>query len=169
MTPTDIIAEVEKTVEYAHRIFPIIMPMPKIGFFSRGRKGGTAHYEKHMAEFNEILAKENPNEFHNTIKHEIAHLVSFRMYGERGKGHGKLFKSVFVQLGGNGKRTHSYKTSHLKQKYTSRRYEYSCKCHGRVFWLSQRKHTQLQNDSKRWYCKTCRTLSFTGNMKEIVK
>lgn len=169
MTPNDIISEVKKTVDYAHQIFPIVMDMPKVEFFNRGRKGGSAFYYDHIVKFNEILARENPNDFHNTIKHELAHLIAFRMYGEKGKGHGKLFKSVFVKLGGNGKRTHSYKTSHLKQKYTCRRYEYKCKCHGKLFWLSQQKHNQLQNNPKRWYCKNCQTLSFTGNMKEIVK
>lgn len=169
MTPNDIISEVKKTVDYAHQIFPIIMPMPAIELINRGTKGGSAHYHKHVVKFHEILAKENPNEFHNTIKHEIAHLIAFRMYGEKGKGHGKLFKSVFIKLGGNGKRTHSYKTSHLKQKYTCRRYEYSCKCPGKFFWLSQQKHNQLVSNKKQWFCRKCHTLSFTGNMKETVK
>jgi len=169
MTPNDIIAEVEKTVKLANDLYGINMPSPKVEFINRGTKGGSAHYHKHLVMFNEILARENSDTFENTVKHEVAHLVAFKVYGEIGKGHGRHFKSVFIRLGGNGKRTHSYDVSSVKQKYTSRRYEYSCKCQGKKFYLSPLKHKQLVLGTKTWFCPKCRTLSFTGNMKEVVK
>jgi SprT protein len=169
MSPSEIISEVKKTVEHANQLFGIQMTTPEVNFIYRGTRGGRAYYYKNSVEFNAVLAEMNSDKFHNTIKHEIAHLVSYKLYGNIGKGHGNHFKSVFIKLGGDGKRTHSYDVSLVKQKYTCRRYEYSCKCHGKKFFLSQRKHNQISNNTKQWFCKTCKTLTFTGNVKEIVK
>lgn len=167
MNGYDIRQSVKETVELAHRVFPNLkMDIPQVEFFHRGTKGGVAHLTENKIKLNAVLAAENGDKFKNTIVHEIAHIIAYKLYGER--GHGYTFKSVFLHLGGNGKRTHSYDVSSVKQKYTKRRHEYTCNCSGKFYWLSAQKHRQLRTSPSRWFCKVCKTLVPTGKVKETV-
>lgn len=170
MTPKEIIAEVDMVVRRANQLFGLNMSRPNIKFINRGCRSGRAMYYTDEIEFNEILARENPDTFHNTVKHEVSHLVAYKVYGEIGKGHGKHFKSVFIRLGGNGKRTHSYDVSSVKQKYTRRKFGYNCKCVNRIFWVSATKHNKLMYNSRAYICKTCKSgLTHNNEIKETIK
>jgi len=46
--------------------------------------------------------KENREEYRNTVLHELAHIIA----GPKVQSHGKEWRDIFIELGGNGKRTH---------------------------------------------------------------
>ena len=46
--------------------------------------------------------KENREEYRNTVLHELAHIIA----GPTVQSHGKEWRDIFIELGGNGKRTH---------------------------------------------------------------
>jgi predicted SprT family Zn-dependent metalloprotease len=60
------------------------------------------------------------NDFHNTVTHEIAHLLapSLPSYGKRRNPHGPEWRAMHRRLGGNGQRTH---TLELADGFRSRR------------------------------------------------
>lgn len=170
MNDNELYNAVKETVELAHKEFPNLqMSMPDVEFFYRGTKGGSANYVEHKIKLNAVLAAENGDKFLRTVKHEVAHLVAFKLYGRQAWGHGHHFKHVFVKLGGDGKRCHNYDVTNVKQKYTKRRHEHTCSCQNKFFWVSKQKHKQIMTNTKRWFCLTCKsTLTPTGRVKEVV-
>jgi predicted SprT family Zn-dependent metalloprotease len=50
----------------------------------------------------EYITKGNEEAIYNTITHEIAHIIAFKVYNE--KGHGMWWKMVHEKLGGDSKR-----------------------------------------------------------------
>lgn len=120
--------EVAMVVDHAKRLYGNKISLnPAVRFFNRGSAGGRAHYRDMSVSFNEVLAKENPVEFNNTVIHEVAHLVVKQIY-PLAKPHGKEFKHVMISLGGNGKRTHSYDVSSVKQQRSYTYHVIKCGC-----------------------------------------
>lgn len=63
---------------------------------------------------------ENRGEFRNTVLHELAHIIA----GPKARAHGSEWKSIFLELGGNGKRTHQ-----MRARGRHRRHPVQCeKC-----------------------------------------
>jgi len=51
----------------------------------RGTTAGSVCYEKKRVRFNKYIIKANYNRFlHRTVPHELAHLISYRIYGQTG-------------------------------------------------------------------------------------
>ena len=46
--------------------------------------------------------KENRDQYRNTVLHELAHIIA----GSDVKSHGEEWRSIFLEIGGNGERTH---------------------------------------------------------------
>lgn len=46
--------------------------------------------------------EENRGEYRNTVLHELAHIIA----GPRARAHGRQWREIFLNLGGNGQRTH---------------------------------------------------------------
>lgn len=144
------VAEVMKTVEQK---FPqVSMSMPDVGFFYKGRVAGKAYYYQNRVTFNVILAKENEGEFLNTVKHEVAHLVTHKLY-PFAKAHGPEFKRIFIMLGGNGERCHNYDVSSVSTRQ-ERKFEYKCNCQSHM--VTARKHANMQRAAGSYRCKRCK-------------
>ena len=70
---------------------------PELAFDLRGRTAGLAYYGTPRIRINLSLAERNTEHFlRETVPHEVAHLVSFELYGSRGRGHGAHWKSVYA-------------------------------------------------------------------------
>ena len=76
-----------------------IGPMPEIKMSGRlKRTAGQAWLDRGLIEISVLLFSEFEKEFHsNTIPHECAHFVAFRVFGE--ENHGKPWKQVMVDYG----------------------------------------------------------------------
>lgn len=128
--------------------------MPNITFYKKGRAAGRAYYRENRVAFNEVLFSENQSSFiERTIPHELAHLVSVGVYGEkRGGGHGKAWKHVMGNVFKcDPSRCHEYDMSNA---YARKTFPYICDCGPTV--LTSVRHNRVQKGVV-YYCGKCKT------------
>lgn len=165
-----IMAAVNEAMEKARAFFNVDFPPPEVEFTKRGTTAGTATYAEHSVNFNLPVAEENPDEFLRVIvPHEIAHLISHKMYGTAGHGHGKNWAYVMNNVYGlPADRLHKFKVQHHKTRKIRRDWVYQCGC--RTHTLSTIKHNKFQEGRNSYHCRTCGgTLIFIGDSKELNK
>lgn len=168
MNRDDVRFRVVELCELADKIFGTkLFGNVSVGFFSKGTAAGLA-YHNGRVEFNEVLMERHPEEFDSTIIHEVAHIVTFKVFPNAKQNHGPEFKRVMRMLGAdNPTRCHSYDVSGLKRYNTVKRFEYVCEA-GCVHSLSVRRHNSIVNDGKRYRCaKHAVPIKFTGVVAEI--
>jgi SprT protein len=156
--------QVAKEWDAAKSMFPKIRDLatPTVSFFSKGSTAGRAWYHRHLVEFNDVLAAENGEKFINTVKHEIAHLITNVTY-PLASAHGVQFKSVMRMLGGDGERCHTYDVSSVKNVRLKKRVEYACAC--RSHNMTTQAHKKVITGKVRYTCKKCgQTLQSTGKV-----
>jgi SprT protein len=158
-TQDTLIKQVADEWAKAKELFPTIKDMdtPKVKFFTRGTYAGKAYRVSKVVAFNTILAAENPNEFINTVKHELAHIIVYVTYPQA-RDHGAEFRYILIKMGGDGKRLHNYDVSSVKRK--SIRYEYKCSCMS--YSMSAIRHNRAIRGVK-YACRICREkIVYTG-------
>jgi SprT protein len=151
---------IERVAHYSNVIrekFPRIdFVTPEVGFEAKGTTAGLAYRNGKRVAFNTILAEENRDEFDNTIIHELAHLVTYKVYPRAKQNHGPEFKRVFVYLGGNGKRGHTYDVcSVINTTKVKKQFIYKCNC--QVHTLTSIRHNRIVQGKQTYSCKHCRT------------
>ncbi len=128
--------------------------MPSITFYEKGRAAGRAYYKENKVAFNKVLFAENKDSFiERTIPHELAHLVSYSVYGpKRGGGHGKAWKHVMGNVFGcDNSRCHEYDMSNA---YKGGGVAYICDCGPTT--LSTIRHNRVLKGTTYW-CGKCKT------------
>ncbi len=168
MARDDVRFRVVELCELADKIFGTkLVGNISVGFFSKGTAAGLA-YHNGRVEFNEVLMGRHPEEFDSTIIHEVAHIVTFKVFPNAKQNHGPEFKRVMKMLGAeNPTSYHSYDVSGLKRYNVVKRFEYVCEA-GCVHSLSVRRHNSIVNDGKRYRCaKHAVPIKFTGVVAEI--
>lgn len=124
---------------------------PLVNFKYTGSAAGRAYYYSHVVEFNvQFMARERVNMLDETVPHELAHIVAFRLHGERGRGHGPLWRAAARRLGCSAERCHSYDTTGLRG--VQRRWAYACGC--RVHKLTTTRHRKAIRGT-RYRCRRC--------------
>ena len=115
---------------------------------------GRAFLETGVIELNQKLFNENKDAFMlDTIPHELAHIVAYQVFADKGHGYG--WYSVMTTLGIEGKRCHSYKVEKTGKTYT-----YRCSCQTHEF--TPQRHAWA-NKGKSYVCKHCKDiLKFEG-------
>lgn len=76
----------------------------RFSFSNKKRAWGTCYYTKKQISLSKFLVQAKPRtieEWHNTMIHEIAHAIAYDMGSH---GHTRLWRSVFLSMGGNGER-----------------------------------------------------------------
>lgn len=133
----------------------------KVAWDLKGRVAGYAHYYEWKIRLNYELYEQNEEDFLNrTIGHEIAHLLTYLVFGTSIKPHGLEWRKMDRFLGGDGSRCHSYDTSQVSTVQNRRTFEYKCQCRRHDIKLN--KHRKMQNGAK-YVCVRCRQpLVFTG-------
>lgn len=126
---------------------------PSVEFFDSSVVAGRAHYREHKVSFNTTLAGENSEAFMNTIIHEMAHLVTRMKYPNVKQSHGPQFKSIFISMGGNGKRCHSYDVSTVKREVVRTYVVYKCSC--REHNITAATHKKIGTGAKSFKCLRC--------------
>ena len=77
-------AAVRSVLDKAEALYGDMFETPEILFTKKGRVAGAAHSGSWLINFNEVLLQENIEEFiRNTVPHEVAHLVAYRIHGAR--------------------------------------------------------------------------------------
>lgn len=108
---------VAEFVAKANRLWPSLnYTTPAVQYDLRGRVAGYAYYGKDLVKFNPVLLHENMEDFKvDTIPHELAHLISYKLYGRSGTGHGSNWKYVMQRLSGlEAKRCHNMDTTNAQ-------------------------------------------------------
>lgn len=77
---------------------------------------GMARLEENIVELNPVLLTEHPEEFIETLVHELAHLVVYWRYGSRARPHGREFFTLMRAVNLSGKATHQLDVEHLRRR-----------------------------------------------------
>ena len=117
-------------------------------FNLKGRTAGKCHPSQRWVKLNPSMFKDNFKEMiGQTLPHEIAHLVAWKEYGER--GHGAGWKRVMRRMGLQPDRCHDYDMSNvLKNKIYC-----DCKTHH----VSTRMFNIIKNKPNSRHCTLCKT------------
>jgi SprT protein len=78
------------------------------------RAAGQAKLKKHVIVLNVRLLAAHPDQLPNVIVHEVAHLLAYKLYGDR--GHGPAWKQLMVAPGFEPRRCHSMDTSVIRRQ-----------------------------------------------------
>jgi SprT protein len=120
---------VELSLTKAREIYKMDFPTPLISFNLRGSCAGQAwanayvdgKYVDFYMKFNIQIAEAHMGEFMvNTVPHEVAHIVSYCLYGTNGKGHGREWQTIMRSFGLEPTRCHNYDMSKVSY-YMERR------------------------------------------------
>ena len=149
MNPTiraEMTAEFQRVEALARELFPQYRTarVPRLTFFIKGRNAGVAKLGDWEVSINEYLGAQNREMIFNTISHEIAHIVAFYVYADR--GHGAHWKRVHRMLGGTGERCYNAEANNV-QPLAGRRtnwYMYRCPNTGIESWIGPKFHSGLQ-------------------------
>ena len=132
--------------------------IPEVLFDLRGQAAGQANYRANRLRFNYELLKSYKDEFvGQTVPHEFAHLVAYRIFGNCIKPHGAEWKSVMVELGAPPTRTHNYAVSPSRKL---KKFLYRCNCKGASYELTSIRHNRIQR-GQIYICRKCRKALFT--------
>jgi len=109
--------------------------------------GGTATYRTNHIQLNYRLFVKNPDYLKQTYGHELAHLVSYWIYGRDGMGHKHKWQSIMKLIGLKAKRCHKMKVKKAKWK----RYPVYCGC-SKPHRLTRTKYLNVE----RYRCGICK-------------
>lgn len=142
--------------ESAQKSFGAVLELPSLSFERLGSKAGLAYYRRNHIIINpDYFANNLRDMLYNTLPHEAAHLISYKLYGENGTGHGRRWKSVMVRLGLAPERCHGYDTSVAVLRRTVK-YTYKCPSCLKLYKVGRAIHNRQSSGEKRYFCKSCK-------------
>ncbi|WP_070964657.1 SprT family zinc-dependent metalloprotease [Vibrio sonorensis] len=150
--------QIETCIKAAQRYYDTHFPLPTVSFKLRGKSAGKAYLQLWEIRLNPTLMVENRTAFMNqVIPHEIAHLVTHRLFGKV-RPHGKEWQSVMKECFGlKPETTHQFSIASVQGKT----FEYRCQC--TTYPLTIRRHNKVQRQSAIYRCRSCnQPLLFTG-------
>jgi SprT protein len=96
-----------------------------------------------------------------TLPHEVAHAISFTIFGHDISPHGYEWRKIMRWLDVNPERCHDMDMTGVKVR-RQQRFGYTCGCHGKVYHLTTVKHNQHQRGLY-FVCNLCKTrLTYAG-------
>ena len=149
--------QLTSAISDAERYFGQSFAMPEIRYDLRGQTAGLALLREWVIRLNtEILFREPESFIAEVPKHELAHLITHKMFGPV-KPHGKEWKLVMseiMQL--PPKTTHRFEVTKTRQERT---FPYSCQCEGqtKVHQLGIRRHYKVLRKQANYLCTRCKT------------
>lgn len=138
---------------------PVAFSTPRVSYTLRGTVGGMANLTTWTILVNSILLMENLEDYiENTIPHEVAHLIDYKVHGIQYKGrkqiqHGYTWQQVMRVFGCDPSRCHSYDVSRAQVKKKAK-YHYKCKGCAKDFFLGPVRHKKILGGAQYW-CTRC--------------
>ena len=131
------------------------LPVPTVAFDLRGRAAGQAIFARRSRDcrirINAQLLASHPQEMlAETVPHEVAHVVIYRLYGRRAKPHGKEWKALMRAFGIEPAPCHTLPAEPTRQL---KRYRYACAC-DEPAWLTSIRHKRAQQGTD-YLCRRC--------------
>ncbi len=131
---------------------------PRLRFDLRGRCAGQALPDQWVIRLNTALLRQHGAAFvDETVPHEWAHLLAFKLYGSRIKPHGKEWRGLMRLLGQRPDVCHNYTVQPTRQL---RRHPYHCACQDHQ--LSSIRHRRVRA-GQAYVCKQCGELLKPGD------
>lgn len=140
-----------------------IGPCPAVYFYHGRRAAGLAHGDHTVGFHAGFLASNTENMLHETVPHELAHIIVIRRairasragtLLRRPQPHGREWKAVMRRVFGvEPERTHSYDMS-VSGARTLRVIPYTCPC-GTTHMITRRRAASVEA-GKRYICRKCR-------------
>lgn len=125
--------------------------LPVVVYDLKGTTAGQAILNRNKIRLNTHLLHTNTEEMiEQTVPHEFAHIVAYRLYDDN--GHGKYWQHVMLKLGLTPHRCHNMATEKARQ---TKQFEYYCDCRPSVM-LGLTRHKRILNNGARYYCCDCR-------------
>jgi len=145
-TYTEVTKKIKETLALAKEKFNVDFPMPVIIYNLKGHTAGQAFFNKNKIRLNRYLLEKYGQEFiDRTVVHEVGHLISYRLYGVNGRGHGAAWKRVMRAIGGPTSRCHSYET---KAARVTNKYACHCDRCGHSYELGAVRVNRIKKGSK---------------------
>ena len=122
--------------------------------FVRGKTyAGRAHYADRRIEINEDLLERHPEAMlHETIAHELAHLITQYVHGQKATAHGGEWQHIMRNwFSVEPERTHRFDMSGLAVR-RQRRFSYRCSC--QVHELTAVRHKRARRGTE-YRCVNC--------------
>ncbi|TLX59592.1 SprT family zinc-dependent metalloprotease [Stutzerimonas nosocomialis] len=162
--PERLLARVESCYQLAEAFFKQPFARPEVSLKLRGQKAGVAHLQQNLLRFNAQLYEQNREHFlHQTVAHEVAHLVAHQLFGPHIRPHGEEWQLIMrgvYELPPD--RCHTYEVPRRR----GTRYLYRCDCAEQEFAFTAQRHA-LVAKGRRYICRRCRaTLTFSGRQRE---
>lgn len=140
---------VRKYIDIANAHFNKTFEIPKIEY-CRGRAAGWAYYNKWLIKINAVLLVENTQRIlERTVPHEVAHLVTGKMYPgtigtpfKKGSPHGREWKSVMTAFGCETSRCHNMDTTNSSSRRTTK-HLWVCDVCGTEMRLGPKQHKKM--------------------------
>jgi SprT protein len=149
------IARGRRLLALAERHFRCPIPTPEVRFDLRGQAAGQARLAAGQAgqiRYNDRLLRDNPAEFlAQTVAHEVAHLVAYRVFGPRIRPHGREWRAVMALFGAPPQRCHRFAVARDATRRLPRPPSH-CAC--RTHALTSIRHNRVQR-GQRYYCRAC--------------
>lgn len=106
-----------------------------------------------------VFAADFDHHLADTVTHEVAHYLVYRLHGSRHRPHGPEWKRVMIALGVTPKATGHYNLAGVPVR-RQQRHTYRCVC--RIHQISNTLHNR-HHKGRHYVCKTCRSpLKFIG-------
>ncbi len=149
-------AKVRETMKFAESTYKRKFKTPTIEYTVKGVVAGYADYLTWTVNLNLFyLLNEHENMIEDTIPHEIAHLIAFRVYG-RIKPHGWQWQSVMRSFGLDPVRCHEYEDKDVRTGIRrTRQFTYTCLCSQPVT-CGLNVHNKIQK-GRNHFCRKCRS------------
>ncbi len=139
--------------------------LPDVQYYDNKLAAGTALGSTRIA-LNIVHLRENTDSMiHETVAHELAHLVVHHCWmldgGPKPKPHGREWQDVMLNwFGVTPETTHSYSDTNVKAKRQNR-WEAVCDCQAHA--ITTAKQMKIAMGERRYKCRSCGTLiSLTG-------
>lgn len=139
----------------AENHFNIRLNPPEIRFDLRGKAAGMVVFKplrKPLIRYNAVMLSENGQDFlHQTVPHEVAHLVARVLHGVKIRPHGREWQSIMSKFGAKPIRCHNFSTQGIPTR-RMRYFPYRCSC--RNHQLSAIRHRRTLSGVT-YLCRTC--------------
>jgi len=131
------------------------LPVPEVAFDLRGRSAGQAIFARRSREvrirINAKLLASHPKEMlEETVPHEVAHVVIFRLYGRKAKPHGDEWKALMRVFGVDPAPCHTLPAEPAR---VLKRFRYECACDTPAM-LTSIRHKRAQQGTD-YICRRC--------------
>lgn len=137
---------------------------PIVTYYSNKQAAGQASYKGWEVRFNSVHLVENMESMlHETVAHEIAHLVVWHIWKFKGKPlprpkpHGREWQRIMVQwFKVSPERQHNYSMANVNTK-SQRRHAATCGCAGRTHQISTTRYHKIILKGQSYICNSCHT------------